>query len=324
MKKKPIAIAYSDCHFNIWNQFNEGNRRVKDVIQIQKILKLESLKLRVPILFMGDLFQNEKTISNKLLSMVLPHFKKMWGDTKSITYAISGNHDQSEENTLSHSSPSYVDTLSKVFPGLVCMDFKSEKLTGFNIHGIPYLTHDLGFNKAIKNIKLTKGSKNILMIHTTLPKSKDTDGREMQTETISKKTLKLLEKFDLVLTGHIHMPMKLGNNIVQIGATNQQRKTDKDSDLGYWVIYEDFSTKFISLDFPKFIELNYGEEKPDNKNFYYNKPKIVEINVRETDSKKFSDINDRTKLAKNYINQSSAKVPKRYKETLIDVLKKAE
>lgn len=323
MKIKPLFVVYSDIHYHIYNQFNEGDRRVKDVITAQKLIKLESKKLGVPALFLGDLFQNEKHITNKLLAYTLPHFKKLWGEKGEKTYAITGNHDQSEQNTLDHESPSYIKTLSQVFPGLVCMDFKSVKLTdGLHIHGIPYLTHDIGLLKALKKIKLGKG-RNILMLHTTLPGTKDTDERVIETDTINSKTLAQIKKFNLVLVGHIHKPMQLGSNILQVGATNHQRKTDRNCDLGFWVVYSDLSRKFIALDLPKFKELEYGEEKPDNKHFYYHKEKAVEVKEIKRESN-FSNLNDKAKLAENYLNQKNEKVGKAKKEALVKVLKDTE
>jgi DNA repair exonuclease SbcCD nuclease subunit len=323
--KKPLLIVYSDIHFHSYNQFNEGDRRVKDAIKAQKLIKLSAQKYHVPTLFLGDLFQNEKALTNKLLSYTLPHFKKIWGNKGEKTYAITGNHDQSEQNTLDHESPSYVKTLSQVFPGLICMDFKSLEATpGIYLHGIPYLTHDIGLLKAIQDIKLIKGKKNILMLHTTIPGTEDTDGRVIETDTISSKVLKILKDFDLVITGHIHKPMLISDNILQVGATNQQRKTDKNCDLGYWIVYSDLSLKFIPLDLPKFIELDYGVEKPDGKNFYYNKEKVSKEIKFQTEPSKFSNLSDRTSLAENYLEQKGEKIKKSKKEALIKALKDTE
>lgn len=324
MGKKAIMTLYSDIHFHIYNQYNEGDRRVLDAIKAQKIIKLESIKLKVPTLFLGDLFQNEKVITNKLLAYTLPHFKKLWGKKGFKTYAITGNHDQSEQNTLEHESPSYVKTLSEIFPGLTCMDFKSEEIAkDIWIHGVPYLTHDIGLLTAIKRFKLKKG-KNILMLHTTIPGTQDTNGRVIETDTISSKIMKALKEFDLVVTGHIHKPMEIGKNILQVGATNQQRKTDKDCDLGYWIIYEDLSRKFIPLQLPKFVELEHGVIKPDNKNFYYNKEKEIEIREVSRKSDNFKDVTDRAKLAKSYLKVRGLKVEKQQKQALIEALKNTE
>lgn len=325
MKKQPIFIAYSDIHHNIWNSFNEGDRRIKESLRVEKEIYKEAKKLQVPKLFIGDLLQNEKTVSNKLLSYILPHYAKLWGKNSSMTFAISGNHDQSEQNTPDYISPSYIRTLSEVFPGMICMDFKSNSYGNVMLHGIPYLTHDTGMLESLLKIKRSKDQKNILMIHTTLPGSVDTDGREMENLTLGKKTIRELKKFDLVLTGHIHMPMVLSKNIIQIGATNQQRKTDKGVKLGYWIIYSDMSYKFMPLKSAEFIELEWDEEKPDNKHYYYNKDKPQEKRKRNSSeqSTNFSKTENRELLADTYIKEKGIK-DKDKKRALIKTLKDVE
>ena len=116
-----------------------------------KILKLKAKVLNVPILFTGDLLHKEKQVSNKLLSILLPFFKKIWGSSKYPTFAIDGNHDQCEENTLDHESPSYIKTFSQIYKGLNCVNNESVEYNNLMIHGVPYLTHDLGLNQAIDN-----------------------------------------------------------------------------------------------------------------------------------------------------------------------------
>lgn len=46
-----------------------------------------------------------------------------------------------------------------------------------------------------------------------------------------------------------------------IGATLQQRRTDKDCKLGYWKLYSDLSMEFIELKgFPKFVDVESEDE----------------------------------------------------------------
>jgi len=324
-KIKPIAIVYSDHHLNIWNNNNQGNRRLTDGLQILKDIKLKAKTLGVPTLFAGDLLHKEKAISNELLDLLTPTFQKVWGSELNPTYAISGNHDQCQENTLEHQSPSYIRTFSRLFKGLYCIDNYSvipsmaRKLV---IHGVPYLTHNLGLEKAIKERvkEIKKGYINILLLHTTLPGAQDTDGREMDSN-IKASTLKLLKQFDVVFVGHIHKPMKLGDNIYQVGAPNHQRKTDRDNNLGYCILYSDLTVEYVHLsNYPKFIELEYGKTAPDNKNFYYNKEKTQVVQNNDANNN-FSDTTNHTKLAKEYIKEKGI-TDKKKKRALIDILNK--
>jgi len=317
--KKPIAIVFSDIHLNLWNYKTE--RRIDDGKSLIKNIYTKAKLFKIPVLFTGDLIHKEKQISNKLLSILLPLFNRIWDKSKVETYAISGNHDQCEESTLNHISPSYINTFSKVFKNLNCIDHKSVKCNGMMLHGIPYLTHDLNIGKAIKNrVKnIDKKLINILLIHTTLDGSLDTDGRGMDSN-IESATNKLFKEFDLVITGHIHKPMKISKNIYQIGATNHQRKTDKNSELGYVLLYDDLSVEFVPLDYPKFVQLEYNEKHPDNKHFYYNKEKPIKKNKHDTNHD-FSETTDYTKLAKNYIKEKGIN-DKAKKKALITILNK--
>jgi DNA repair exonuclease SbcCD nuclease subunit len=318
-KTKAIAIIYSDLHLQQYTQFNQGNRRVNDALDVMKTIKLKAKALKIPTLFVGDLFSKEKHISNKLLDIVTPTFKMVWGSKRTITYGIDGNHDQSEENTLKYTSPSYINTFSRLFKGLVCLNHKTAIVNNMAIHGIPYLTHDLGLQTSIENAieNIVKGKINILLLHTTLPGSMDTDDRKMDSN-IKPNIVKLLKAFDIVFVGHIHKPMQLADNTYQVGAPNHQRKTDRNSNMGYCLLYSDLSVEYIHLDkYPKFIELKPGEKHPDNKNFYYNKEHVIKAKESNND---FSNTDDHTGLAKMYLKEKGIK-DKHKRRALIKVLK---
>lgn len=325
-KKKIIAVVYSDLHLEKWNKFNEHNRRLKnglDVLKkVQKVAKINNC----PILFAGDLMHKDKSISNFLLQECLPVFKRMWSGKGPTTYAITGNHDQSEENTHNHVSPSYVKTFSQIFPGLVCTDYTSKDTGEFVIHGVPYLTHDLGFDEVVESFKLNKDKPNILMIHTTIPGAHDTDGREINSTLNGKSLKKLFSRFDLVITGHIHKPEEFkigGTKVIQVGAPQHQRATDSRSDMGYVIIYEDLTYKWVWLDYPKFKYIEEGETIPDTKNFY-----IVSLKEKESrkDNKVENNFNmstSKSKLAIAYIKEKRIE-DKKKKNALIKALKSTD
>lgn len=325
---KVLAIAYSDIHHNIWSTFNKDYQRTLVAVNAENMIFEKAADLDVPVLFTGDIAHNEKSLSNELLSIILPHYRGLerW-ETK--MYAISGNHDQCEINTADHKSISYVKTFADTFSFVKCMDFKVEYLTDkVVIFGIPYLTHDSGLLEVIKSLKpkAYKGVKRILMLHTTLPGTEDTDGRLIQTNTIGKEVMDYINKhFELIITGHIHKPLKLGPKVLQIGATNQQRKTDRDCSLGYWIIYKDLSWKFVRLDTPKFIELKPGEKIPKDKdNYYYHSiAKVEHKDVNEKHKSKFENTDDKRKIAKAYLKERQIK-DKVKRERLIQVLKEIE
>lgn len=326
--KTPIAIAFSDLHLEIWKQHNEGNRRLENAKDVLRKIKLLCKKHRVISLFPGDLFHKEKSLSNELLFETLPFFKKLWEKGDFVTVAISGNHDQTKQNLIGNESPSYIKTLSKTFDGFKCIDFSSYKLNDeVMVYGVPYITHDLGLIDYINSIDLKLSNKNILMLHTTMPNAKDTDGREVHSNLHQTEFYKALERFDLVLCGHIHSPFYFHvglTNIVQVGAPQQQRLTDKNCKMGYWLIYDDLEVEFVHFSkYPRFIEISDYSEKINDGNFYVIKPKKKERKGSTEVRRKFDNSNSKSKLARNYLKQKGIK-DKAKKEALIQILKSIE
>lgn len=325
-KKEVLAIVYSDLHLEKWNKFNEHNRRLKNGLDVPRQIQKKAKIHNCPILFAGDLMHKEKAISNFLLQECLPVFSKLWSGKGPMTYAITGNHDQSEENTLQNNSPSYIRTFSKIFKGLKCVDYESVDCGEFYIHGVPYLTHDLGFEDVVNGFKLKNDKPNILMIHTTIPGAHDTDGREINSTLNGKVLSKSFKRFDLVITGHIHKPelFKIGGTeVIQVGAPQHQRATDARSDMGYVVIYKDLSHKWEWLDYPKFKYLEKGESIPDTKNFYIFQQEKKESSKDNQVKNNFSMNISRDKLAISYIKEKRIE-DKRKKNELIKALKSTE
>ena len=209
------------------------------------------------------------------------------------------------------------------------LNFKSEKLgdlTLIKVHGIPYIDDNAGINEyltqLIDNHHIGKGSKykHILMLHTTYPGAKDTDGREVEaTNAINPN---LLNKFDLILCGHIHKPQKLSKKVYMVGAPLQQRRTDSKCELGYWLLYEDLSMEFKPLkSYPKFIDVEDAEDIKEDGNYYTVVPKTsrIKVNLKHKITKQLS----KKSLAKKYMREKGIKDNKK-RDLLINVLNKAE
>lgn len=323
LKNKVKAVIFSDHHLENWKRFNDKERRTKYGLEILLRIKKITLRHKCISLFAGDILHKEKGISNKLLSLVLPLFSKLWSSGKFKTYAISGNHDQSEQNLIDKQSPSYINTLAKTFKGLISVDFKQEDFGDWTLSGVPYLTHDIGLVDYIKGIKLESKKFNVLMLHTTMPGAKDTDNREIPSHLDLNKFEKAVSRFDLVICGHIHKPEDywIGKTkIIQVGAPNQQRLTDRDCEMGYWIMYDNFEVEFINFKkYPKFKIIAEGESKPDNHNYYVveKKPKV---NKDPTNIKAFDNNLSVSKLSRNYLKEKGIKDKKR-KRALINILK---
>lgn len=324
-KEDVWAIVFSDLHLTRYKQHNEGNRRIKNALDVIRRVELMAKMYDCIKIFTGDLFDKEKHITNPLFSDVLPYLGKVYSKTKNKTYAISGNHDQSDANLIGKPSYSYIQTLSNTFKGIECLDFKSKSFGDIEVYGVPFLTHDLGLIAHIRKLKIDKSKMNVLLLHTTMPNVKETDGRAMHSHMPTNDFEEAIARFDLVLTGHIHRPMEMKvakTTVIQVGAPQQQRFTDRDCEMGCWVIYKNLEVEFVPFSkYPKFVELEPGENKPDNDNFYVQTRVKKDKSTTVIKKNKFNVNSSGSKLARNYCKEKKIK-DKEKKKALKESLKK--
>ena len=328
-KKKVIAIAFSDLHINDWSKFNKDNQRTLNHFKVLSILVNEAEKNECPLSFCGDLLHKGESISNELLEILnqelieLQRVHQPWYILDGII-AISGNHDCSSTNTKDKPSSSWVKTLSNIYKIINCIDFKyyESKSSKIRIYGVPYLDHNLGLNDYIKDLEIDKSYRNLLLLHTDYPGARDTDG--MEVGTVENLNTNLLQKFDLVLIGHIHKPQRLSKKVYMVGAPLQQRRTDKNCNLGYLKIYDDLSVKFVNLSdsFPKFIDVEKEEDIKDDGNYYTVIDKR-QINEGDSNVPKITKSLSKKRLVRRYMKARGIKDDNK-SDTLINILKQAE
>lgn len=319
MKKQVIAIVFSDLHLNIYAKFNENNKRTLNHFRVLSIIKEECERYSCPALFCGDLFHKPETLDSGLYKILCEQLDLLG---KLNIYAISGNHCIKEISKIKEKPFSWLRLVREY--GVQVWDYKSDCLSGshkdFIIHGVPYIDHNIGLSDYLKNLKLEKSKKHILMLHTDYPGAKDTDGREI--DSVENLNLNVLNRFDLILCGHIHKPQRLSKKVYMIGAPLQQRRTDKDCKLGYWKLYSDLSMEFIELKgFPKFVDVESEDEIKDDGNYYTILPKktSIQVNINHKITKQVS----KKTLAKRYLREKGIKDDAK-KQLLIDTLNKAE
>lgn len=329
-RQEILAVIFSDLHLENYKKFNEGKRRLKNAKDVIRKIALVCKKYKAISIFTGDLYHKEKGLTNDILEDTLPFFSKLYSSGKFETFGITGNHDQSQQNLIGKESPSYIKTLAKTFKGFHCFDFSQFEIPDTNVivHGVPYLTHDIGLIKYINDIKVSPAYKNILALHTTMPGAKDTDGREVHSNIENNEFNKAIQKFDLVICGHVHKPSmyKVGmTTVVQVGAPQQQRLTDKNCEMGYWLLYHDLKMEFVPFKgYPKFIEIENISQKTDNTNFYVLKPKRIERTSKEGLVKRdFGNTLDKEALAENYCKEKGIS-DKRKSKALSKTLKNVE
>ena len=321
--KNLVAYVISDLHINDWAKFNENDTRTHNQMRILVSLLSKSYNERVPILFCVDLFHKPDIIRPELLNLIFHdslviHTRYMGYP---IMYAISGNHEINHISKIGEHPVSWTRLFTKMFPWLVCLDYCQILIKdNIMIHGVPYVDHNIGLSKYLKEMKLDPKQKHILMLHTDYPGARDTDGREVG--SVENLNLNVLDRFDLVLCGHIHKPQRLSKKVYMIGAPIQQRRTDRDCDMGYWKLYDDLSMTFVKLKgYPRFIDVESQDEIKDDGNYYTVIPKIASTPV-ETKHKITKQLTNKT-LAKRYMKVKGIK-DKNKEQLLIKILKEAD
>lgn len=238
------------------------------MLEVDKIASKNNAK----VLFAGDLIENPNHIDQFELSLIKSTFKNL----EAHWIGISGNHDMSERYI--DGLPTWVNCFKEI---IQCIDFKRVYI-GYDIkvHGIPFLRNNIGFEEAVKNIKVNEKQKNILLIHTEIPGAVDNNGfRADEVDNIPKMYSKLFKKFDLVIAGHIHKKQKIGSKILVPGAPTPQRSSDSNGEFGYWELYDDLSLKFIPVKGPQFKFYQEGDEI-DDYNYWVKIPKKVKKKER--------------------------------------------
>lgn len=321
--KKPIALVFSDLHLNMWAKFNDNNERTLNGFRVLFDLAKVSDKLgNIPALFCGDFFHKPESMDSDLALITKAWLNRLFEDyPKFNIICINGNHDIKRINSLDKPSLGWLDLLaSKNFKVLHPSEYKFIGEDKYVVHGIPYIDHNIGLSKYLQELHLDNRFKHILLLHTDYPGAKDTDGRPI--DSVENLNVNVLNKFDLTLCGHIHKPQRLGKKVYMVGAPIQQRRTDRDCEMGYWILYDDLSMKFKSLnEYPKFIDVNTPEEVKEDGNYYTVLPQKASIveNTKHKITKQLS----KKKLAHRYMKAKGIK-DKTKEELLIKILNRAE
>ena len=313
--KKVIAIAFSDLHINDWSKFNtENSRTLNGFSVLHRIAKLCD-RYKCPALFCGDLFHKPELMTQELRNITDRELSKLPSTFK--CYAINGNHDLYQVNSPTNRKEGWVHILSRQFPWLTVVDFRTVEFPklGFKIHGVPYIDHNQGLGEYLKNVKT-----DILLLHTDYPGATDTDGRIV--DSAENLNINMFKPYKLVLIGHIHKHQRLGKKIYMVGAPQQQRRTDRNCEMGYMKIYEDFTCSFVPFDdYPKFIDVESQEEVKDDGNYYTVVPKTSR-EVKQTEHKITKQLSKK-KLARLYMKQKGDQNKSRRK-LLTKILIKSE
>ena len=315
---KPIAIITADWHLH---NFTESGRRLKNWRVIKQIGKVAN-RYKIPILFCGDMFHDPHRISSSVMDKFINGYKKYLHNIPVV--AIPGNHDQSRKNTLKKKSPDYITTFSGIFPNLIVLDqYKDYTHGDLHVKGIPYMSTSKDFIKSLEIVKnrVKPGKINILLTHRDYPNLMPFS-EKMDTGKAKELVDSMFKPFSIVFSGHIHIPLRIGNNSYMVGAPQQQSWRDRGIRYGYIILYQSgdsLKVKYHKFRAPEFIEHD-TPEAPDNYNFY----RYVEKPNRETREEvargNFSTRLSPKRVAKNYLKALGNDIPKNYGKRLLTIM----
>lgn len=300
---KLLGLAYSDIHkHNFKTHIENDYDRFYICLKIEEIIANRARSLgHPPIFFCGDMFHDPEHIDNLVLEKSMLHFDKIFNGLS--YYAISGNHDMSQRNTRTNTSPTYLSNFDIAFDNFNLLDnLEPLKIRNATIFGIPYL-HDKEYWLEVM-AKINKEAYNhknsILLIHKTLPNCPTPLGFvEKDFPGFPKKVDKLWSNFSTVLSGHIHKPHKISDKALMLGATHHQNRGDANCEMGYWEIYTDKKVfKPLNHLVPVFTTLD--KAKPGD---YIITTSQQDVEEEEELSGEFSGVQEVGKLVKKYLKK---------------------
>lgn len=329
---KIIAIAFSDLHLHKFKAFAPtGSERLQQSLKALDEISKVAEKEDVPLLFTGDLFHDPKEAENETMALAQKAFYSM-NKRNILFYAISGNHDLSEKNTIANVSPSHLDSFTQ-YKNFYKVDNTtvSPISTNLLITGIPYYNSEKELiiqikqtKKNLKKVPQYKDKFKILMLHSDMPNAKTPTGQVIGDSDIPEDLDEFFKFWDLVLCGHIHKAQKLSKKVYMLGSPIHQTAGDEGNDMGYWEVYSNGKMKFIPLkNYPQFITVprRMYEEAMDQLSLEGREDYVVVIEddaeeEGEVEKSEYSTTNNIKDIAEAYCRDTGVKDKKKIRKLI--------
>jgi len=315
MGKELIGFATGDIHYHWWKTFNSIGERTGVTTNFLAELFGRADEENKPIFHTGDLFHTPKGLSTKTIHefmMMMSTVRDVYTSLK--IYGISGNHDMSDGSSL-------WGAMCLAFPTIFHnLDNFSENFRQFQVFGIPYIKRNVGLVEKIEKLSKIQDRK-ILLLHTALYGAPDPSGYELEPQNLPRQLHALFKDFNLVLAGHVHKFTQVLDNVVMVGAPNQQRTSDSGCQMGYVEIYEDLSFDFVPYKGPKFKYYKEGEEHENTPDFWIEIPKPRKM--KKGSEAEFKPTMSKETMARRYAEETGI-TSQRKIQALIDVLTKTD
>ena len=199
---------------------------------LDKIVSILDEKKVETLLIAGDIYdKNIPSIDGIKL------FRKFLNDLvkKQIkVLVISGNHDSDERLTFGSEFMSVHNLyFSKIYDGKIEPVQLKDEFGNINFYLLPFLKqsevkhffpdekisdYNDVLNVAIKNLKINKNERNVILSHQAIINAKRCDSEESIIGMVETVSASIYEDFDYVALGHIHTPQKITDRIIYCGS----------------------------------------------------------------------------------------------------------
>lgn len=261
-------LIFSDLHIH-----NHGNdwRRVDDALNVLDWVKETALEKDInKIFFLGDWFHVRGYAYPSILARTY-HKLMEFKDAGLELMLLVGNHDMPYKSTTKHNS---LTVYNSIFPIIEQpMVFEGEDHDFFLL---PYVENPTQLNWAINQI-VSRGQgeyasangtivrrsnhspspkKRVLLAHLDI---KDALYHTNVESTHGVDAGSLADQFDLVISGHYHIPQQVKDNVWYVGSPYQHNFGEAGQDKGL-MIFEDGELSYVQNDFsPRFIYVNHDK-----------------------------------------------------------------
>ena len=199
----------------------------------KKILNIIDEKEVEAVLIAGDVY--DKSVPSAEAVILLDDFLNNLAKRQLKTFIISGNHDSPERVGFGADIMSLAEIyMSKPFSGIpekITLDDKNGKI---NIYMLPFIkpaivkhfykdeevaTYEDAMELVMKNTKINKRQRNILIAHQYVSGAKRCDSENMPIGGIDEVSAKNFEGFDYVALGHLHGPQHVEKETIRYAGT---------------------------------------------------------------------------------------------------------
>lgn len=200
---------------------------------LKQILNIIDEKEVEAVLIAGDVY--DKSVPSAEAVILLDDFLNNLAKRQLKTFIISGNHDSPERVGFGADIMSLAEIyMSKPFSGIpekITLDDKNGKI---NIYMLPFIkpaivkhfyndeevaTYEDAMELVMKNTKINKRQRNILIAHQYVSGATRCDSENMPIGGIDEVSAKNFEGFDYVALGHLHGPQHIEKETIRYAGT---------------------------------------------------------------------------------------------------------